>query len=532
MNRQVHAVVVALAIQTSLALPALAQDHHGHAGHKALGEVHFVTSCSPQAQKQFNQAMLYQHSFWYSAARQAFEDTVKIDPGCAIAYWGIGQSLLLNPFGPTPTKNLAEGLALLEKAEAVAAKSQREKDYILALKTFYADHDKRDHRTRVQAYLMEMESVAQRYPEDDEAQIYLALALNLAASPKDQTYALPLRAAAILEPIFKRKPQHPGVAHYLVHSYDFPPIAEKGIGAAQRYARIAGSSPHALHMPSHIFTRVGLWNESIASNLSSAKVAKQDKEPDDELHAMDYLVYAYLQLAQDAKARSVIEDMAKVTGVNAARHTGPFALAASSARFMVERGDWKGAAELSVRPTRFAHVDAMTHFARALGAARSGNLDAAKSDIAKLSELKEKLAQARDEYWAEQVEIQRQVATAWLRHADGAHDQALDMMRAAADAEDRTEKHVVTPGPLAPARELLGAMLAERGLLADALAAFETTLKKEPNRLSATLAAGAAAERAGDKAKAREHYARAVSLAKDADSARDDLTKAHGFVRR
>ena len=289
MNRRAHAIIATLAIQISLPfpLPALAQDHHGHAGHKALGEVHFETSCSPLAQKHFNQAMLYQHSFWYSAARQAFEETLKADPGCAIAYWGIGQSLLLNPFGPTPTKNLADGLALLEKAEAVAAKSQRERDYIVALKTFYADHDKRDHRSRVQAYLKAMESVAQRYPDDDEAQIYLALALNLAASPKDQTYALPLRAAGILEPIFKRKPQHPGVAHYLVHSYDFPPIAEKGIDAAQRYARMAGSSPHALHMPSHIFTRVGLWPESIASNLASAKVAKQDKEPDDELHAMD-----------------------------------------------------------------------------------------------------------------------------------------------------------------------------------------------------------------------------------------------------
>ena len=236
-------------------------------------------------------------------------------------------------------------------------------------------------------------------------------------------------------------------------------------------------------------------------------------------------------MAQDDKARAVIEDMAKVTGVNAARHTGPFALAASAARFMVERGDWKGAAELPVRPSRFAHVDAMTHFARALGAARSANLDAAKLDVAKLAELKEKLAQARDEYWAGQVEIQRQVATAWLRHAEGEHDQALQMMRAASDAEDRTEKHVVTPGPLAPARELLGAMLAERGLLADALAAFETTLKREPNRLSTTLAAGAAAEKAGDQGKARQHYARAVSLAENADSARDELKKARAFVR-
>jgi hypothetical protein len=525
--------ISALAIDLALALPASAQEHHhAQAGHKALGEVHFETSCNPQAQRHFNQAMLYQHSFWYSAARQAFEETLKADASCAIAYWGIGQSLLLNPFGPTPPKNLAEGLAALEKAESLGAKTPREQDYIGALKVFYKDHDKLDHRTRVQAYLKAMEDVARSYPDDDEAQIYLALALNLAASPKDQTYALPLRAAAILEPIFKRKPRHPGVAHYLVHSYDFPGIAAKGIDAAKRYAQIAGASPHALHMPSHIFTRVGLWKESIASNLASAKVAKQDKEPDDQLHAMDYLVYAYLQVAQDDKARAVLDEMNAITGVNAARHTGPFALAASAARYMVERGDWKGAAELPVRPSRFAHVDAMTHFARALGAARSGNPDGAKAEIAKLAELRVKLAQARDGYWAEQVDIQWKASTAWLLHAEGRHDEALAAMLAAADAEDRTEKHVVTPGPLAPARELYGAMLVERGLLRQALAAFEATLAKEPNRLSTTLAAAKAAETAGDKAQAQKHYVKAVSLADGSGNSRTEIVNARAFIRK
>ena len=312
------------------ALRCLGSARHGAPpSGRALGEVRFETSCEPDAHKRFNQAMLYQHSFWYSAAKRAFEQTLEADPNCAIAYWGVAQSLLLNPFGPPPAKSLADGLAALGKGEAIAA-HEREKDFILALKAFYAEHDKRDHRARLQLYFKAMEEVAARYPSDDEAQIYYALALNVAASPSDKTYALPLKAAAILEPIFRRKPQHPGVAHYLVHTYDYPPIAEKGIEAAKRYAAIAGSSPHALHMPSHIFTRVGHWRESIASNLISAKVAKDDKEPDDQLHAMDYLVYAYLQLAQDDRAREIVAEMRTISGVNAARHTGPFALAAGA----------------------------------------------------------------------------------------------------------------------------------------------------------------------------------------------------------
>jgi hypothetical protein len=505
-------------------------DHGSHGSSKSLGQLEFQTSCKPEAHKRFNQAMLYQHSFWYSAARQGFEQTLEADPNCSIAYWGIAQSLLLNPFGPPPPKSLTDGLAALERGESIAT-TVREKDFIVALKAFYAEHDKRDHRTRLQAYLKAMEGVAERYPNDDEAQIYYALALNVAASPADKTYALPLKAAAILEPIFQRKPQHPGVAHYLVHTYDFPPIAEKGIEAAKRYAAIAGSSPHALHMPSHIFTRVGYWRESIASNLVSANVAKDDKEPDDQLHAMDYLVYAYLQLAQDDKAREVMDEMRAITGVNAGRHTGPFALAAGAARYALERGDWKAAAELTPSSSRFAHVDAITHFARAIGAARLGNAQAARTDAAKLAELSEKLRTARDAYWTEQVDIQRQVAQAWILLAEGRSDDALKGMGAAADAEDRTDKHVVTPGPLLPARETYGAMLLLQGRAGDALAAFEATLRKEPNRLGATLGAAKAAEGANDKARALQHYRAALALANEAPAAgRIELINARKFV--
>jgi len=281
---------------------------------EALGKVHFDTSCKPDAQQQFDQAMLYQHSFWYRASQKSFEDALKADPECAIAYWGIALSLLYNPHVAPPVKNLAEGAAALEKGKAVTAKTQRERDYIDALSAMYADYGKVDHRTRVLAYLKAMEQLAQRYPDDDEAQIYYALALNVAASPSDKTYANQLKGAAILEKIWARQPEHPGVAHYLIHLYDTPALAEKGLAAARRYAKVAPAAAHAQHMPSHIFTRLGYWQESIASNIESGRVAKEAGDFHDQLHSMDYLVYAYLQLGQDGKAKAVIDDMTKVTG--------------------------------------------------------------------------------------------------------------------------------------------------------------------------------------------------------------------------
>ena len=397
---------------------------------------------------------------------------------------------------------------------------------------FYTDHDKLEHRTRVQAYLKAMEALAGRYPQDDEAQIYYALALDVAASPADKTYANQLKAAAILEEIAKRKPQHPGVAHYLIHSYDYPPIAEKGLEAAKRYSAIAPAAPHAQHMPSHIFTRVGYWKESIAANAASVRAAGADKEYGDQLHGQDYMVYAYLQLAQDKNARAVVDEMASLTGFNPNAPGANFALAASPARYMVERGDWSGAAELAVRPNRFPHVMAITHFARALGAARSGKPDAAKADIAKLAELRDALREAREAYWAEQVSIQHQAASAWVLFAEGKLADALKAMSAAADAEDKTEKSPVTPGPLAPARELYGSMLLERGMAKEALAAFEATLKKEPNRLGAAIGAAKAAETAGDAAKARQHYAAAVGLAENADPVRAEIAAARAFMAK
>jgi hypothetical protein len=523
-------LMTAAAVIAAAGLSAPRTTQAQDAADKQLGSVHFETSCSETAQRRFDRAMRYQHSFWYRASQEIFEEALKADPDCAIAYWGIALSLLYNPHAPPPTENLPLGLAALQKGKAIGAKTQRERDFVDALLAFYTDFDKVDHRTRVQAYLKAIEGVAQRYPDDDEAQIAYAITLNVSASPADKTYANQLKGAAILAPIFKRQPHHPGVAHYLIHLYDYPPIAAQGLEAAKRYAEIAPAAPHAQHMPSHIFTRVGYWKESIASNIASAKAAKESKEWDDQMHGMDYLVYAYLQLGQDKNARDVVDQMEKTTGYK--RFAGPYALAASSARYAVERGDWKAAASLQVRPTQFAYADAVTHFARALGAARSGEPDAAQADIAKLAELRDKLRAAKDAYWSEQVDIQRQVADAWVLNAEGKHDDALKAMSAAADAEDKTEKHPVTPGPLAPARELYGAMLLERGMAKEALAAFEATMAKEPNRYNAFAGAAKVAEMLGDKAKAKTYYEKLVALTSGSDSGRPEIATAQQFLAR
>jgi tetratricopeptide (TPR) repeat protein len=519
------AAAAASAVTIALAAPAAAQE----AADKQLGNVHFETSCNEVAQRRFDRAMRYQHSFWYQASREIFEDTLKADPECGIAYWGIALSLWNNPHGPPPAPNLAPALAAIQKAQAVGAKSERERDFINALAVLYTDYDKIEYRVRLQAYLKAMEALAAKYPADDETQIFYAITLNVAASPADKTYANQLKGAAILEPIFARQPQHPGVAHYLIHLYDYPAIAAKGLPAAMRYAAIAPAAPHAQHMPSHIFTRVGYWKESIASNIASANAAKAGKDFGEEMHATDYMVYAYLQLAQDAHARAAIDEQA---GVSFSPDTmgGPFAQAASPARYAVERGDWKAAAALAVAPSKFPHVMAISHFARALGAARSGDPAAAQADIAKLTELRDKLRDAKDAYWSQQVDIQRQIAIAWVLYAEQKYEEALAAMSAAADAEDKTEKAPVTPGPLAPARELYGAMLLDHGSASEALAAFEATMKKEPNRFNATAGAALAADKLGDKAKATTYYEKLVELGKDSDSDRPTLVAARQFV--
>jgi len=525
MREFLFAATIATVTVLGTSAPCIAQDD----ADQKLGKVHFATSCNETAQRRFDRAMRYQHSFWYAESKGIYEEAIKADPGCAIAYWGIALSLLSNPHGAIPAPNLPLGLAAIEKAKAVGAKTERERDYIDALSVMYVDYDKIPHQARVQSYLKKMEALAAKYPDDDEAQIFYAITLNVAASPADKTYANQLKGAAILESIWQRQPQHPGVAHYLIHLYDYPAIATKGLPAARRYAKIAPNSPHAQHMPSHIFTRVGYWKESIAANLTSVKAAKANNEGGEQLHGQDYLVYAYLQLGQDKAARAVIDEIAAARP-DPDSFGGAFSRAAAPARYVVERGDWKGAANLDVSPSKFPQAMAITYFARALGAARSGDPAAARADVAKLTEIRDGLREAKIAYWATQADVEAQVANAWVLYADGKYDDALKAMAAAADAEDSTEKAPVTPGPLAPARELYGFMLLDRGMAKEALTAFEATMAKEPNRFNGYAGAAKAAQALGDTAKAKANYEKLIALAADSDSDRPTLIAARAFV--
>jgi hypothetical protein len=515
--------LAALALSTT---PLLAQVD----ADKQLGNVHFKTSCNEVAQRRFDRAMRYQHSFWYLNAQEIFEEAFKADPTCGMAHWGVALTLMDNPHNAIPRPNLAPGLAAITKAKEIGAGTERERDYIDALMVMYADYDKKPHAQRMRALRDALAQLAAKYPDDDEAQIAYAIILNTSADLNDKTYAQQLKGASILEPMSVRLPQHPGVTHYLIHLYDYPATAQKGLEAANRYARIAPAAPHAQHMPSHIYTRVGYWKESIASNAASVDAAKAEKSVGNYLHAQDYMVYAHLQLGQDKQARSVIDDMVKENDFKATVAAADYALAASPARYAIERGDWDGASQLSVRPSGLNFAMAISHFARALGAARSGKPQAAAADVEKLAELRDKLRDAKDNYWSEIVDIQRQVAAAWVLHAEGKHEQALAAMSAAADAEDRTEKHVITPGPLAPARELYGFMLLDRGMAKEALAAFEATKTKEPNRLQANAGAAKAASALGDKAGARQSYQQLVTLTASADTERPEVAAAKAFL--
>jgi tetratricopeptide (TPR) repeat protein len=507
--------------------PASAADEH--ARHPVLGTVHFPVTCTPEAQQAFDEAMKLQHSFWYQAAHDAFSEVLRRDPECVMAYWGIAMTLLTNPFSPPPAKSLPDGWAALEQARQLGAKSQREADYIAALSEFYRDADTKDHRTRVLAYEQAMAQLHARYPDDPEAAIYYALALNVAALPTDKTYAKQLEAAEILEAEFVRQPDHPGVVHYLIHTYDYPPLAERGLKAADRYAELAASAPHALHMPSHIYTRLGYWDRSIETNLSSAEVAGAGKDMNGELHARDYMVYAYLQTGRDEAARLAIAQAQQFAGVESASPAGPFALAAMPARFAMERGAWEEAANLTPQSSKFAFADAMTHFARAVGLARSGKPEAAAADVEALQRLADAL-RASNAYWAEQVDIQHMAATAWIAYAEGRDDEALELMRKAVEIEAETEKHVITPGPLAPAREQLAEMLLAADRPADALKEFEAVQQVEPNRFRALAGAGRAAELAGDLPAAKRYYGQVVELTASADTSRPEIEAARAFV--
>jgi tetratricopeptide (TPR) repeat protein len=517
--------------------PALQHQHESGQPPERLGTVHFETSCSPAVREPFDRAVALLHSFWFGAAAQAFTAVAEKDPSCAMAHWGVAMSRWGNPFGGArPVPILEQGRAAAQKALGMNA-TDRERGYIAAVAALFEDFETRSHRDRTLAYERAMKEVYEKYPKDREAAAFYALAMNQTMLPTDQTYAQQLKAAAILEPLFEEQPDHPGVAHYLIHAYDHPPLAERALPAARRYAEIAPDAPHALHMPSHTFTRVGHWMESVKTNQASADAARKANSPAEVLHALDYQVYAYLQMARDREARGVVDEARPIeAGLKLGEQyggVGLFALAAIPARYALERGAWNDAAALTARSTSFPHVDAITHFARALGAARSGNAAAADAEAARLGELQAALVKAGEDYWAGQVEIQQQSARAWAAFAAGRRDEAVQLLRRAADMEDATDKSAISPGPLAPARELLGEMLLELNRPAEALRELEAVMKKEPNRFRATYFAARAAEQAGDRATAKRYYSEVVRIAEGADEAgRPELREARQRAAR
>ena len=528
-----------VALVLVLALPLAVAAHDG----ETLGSVHFPISCSPTAQADFQRAVALLHSFWYEEALKAFTAITSAEPTCAMGYWGMAMSVYYPLWAPPSAAMLSKGAAAIEKARGLTT-TPREKDYIGAIAAFYTDADKLDHRARAAAYEKAMAQVHARYPDDREAAVFYALALDATAAPTDKTYGNQKKAAAILEKVYAEQPNHPGVAHYLIHSYDYPPLAGQGLVAARGYAKIAPSVPHAQHMPSHIFTRLGLWQESIDSNVASASAGKayyarlgKDTIWDQTLHALDYVVYAYLQIGQDSKARAVVEDLRARPKAEPENFIAAYAYAAIPARVALEQHRWSEAATLTpVSPTfpwdRFAWAQAITTFTRALGAARSGDVAAARAEVAKLDGYRAALLATKDAYWAGQVEVQQQAAAAWIARADGKTDEAVRLMRAAAALEDSTEKHPVTPAPVVPARELLGDLLLDVNQPAQALVEFEASAGRDPNRLNGLLGAARAAELSSDAAKAKTLYGRAVALCDRADGDRPELRHAKAVLAK
>jgi hypothetical protein len=494
--------------------------------------VHFATSCDPAVERQFDRAMALLHSFWAKDAIAEFKAVLRQDPGCAIAYWGIAVAHQQNPLtAQQPASPAAQdALAGLDKATAIGAKTQRERDYLAAIEVIYRNADRIDFRSRRLAYEKKMEALAKRYPDDPEASIFHALALQMTADLTDKTYANQLKSAAILERLAKDQPQHPGIVHYLIHAYDYPALAERGLPAARLYARIAPNHPHALHMPSHIYTRLGMWQDSIANNRRSAAAARAEGNGQEQAHAMDYLVHAHLQMGQDAEAKRIVSEVASITGVNPDIFIGPYGMAAMPARYVLERRAWKEATALAPHATRFLFPEAITHFARGLGYAHTGDLAAAREEEATLGKLRDQLAERKIAYWSSQVEVQQLAVAGAIAFAQGDRDAALDASRASADLEDSMDKHIVTPSPVVPARELLGDMLLEAGRPAEALAAFEASARREPNRLRGLYGAARAAALAGDREKARMYYAKLVALTENGDGSRPELRQAKAYL--
>ena len=505
-------------------------------GEVQFGEVHFPVTCDAGVQKKFDLAVAMLHTFSFPAAAETFAAVSREDPDCAMAYWGLAATAIGSLYGGRPGPMASQGDIAVEKAKAVGGKTSRERDYIAAIEVFYRGAGEIDYATRVRAYANALEQLHRKYPDDREAEIFYAYALSALGSPTDQTFAYQLKGAAILEKLLVELPNHPGVIHYLLHAYDNTPHASRGLAAARRLAAVAPSSPHAIQFPAHIYVRLGLWQESIDTNRAGAEVEDLFFKP----HAMDFLVYSYLQTGQDAAARRIVDEATTITILP--HILDAYAMAAMPARYAIERRRWSEAASLTLPRTEFAwslfpHAEATLVFARALGAARSDRIDAARKDLDRLQELRANLITANSEgtwqeYWVSQIENHHQVVTAWISYAQGRRDEALHMLRAAAEREDSTENDPVMPGHLISARELLGDLLMEMNEPAQALQAFEAALKMEPSRFWTLFGAARAADRAGESAKAKTFFTRLVTQTAHADPERPALKVAKAFLAK
>ncbi|HEX6306873.1 MAG TPA: tetratricopeptide repeat protein [Longimicrobiales bacterium] len=525
------AALLTAAAAVLLSPAAQAQDHEHPPGDASrLGRVTFPVSCAESVRPQFEQAVAMLHSFWFESAASAFGAILEQDPQCAMAHWGLAITKMGNPMTrATPVDAaLRDGAAATARAEELGATTtHREQMYIAAAAAYYADYAARDHLTRMKSLEEAFAALHAAHPEDMEAAIFHARTMVANASPADQTFAVQIRAAEMLQPLFDQHPDHPGLAHYIIHAYDAPALAQRGTKAAIAYAEIAPAAPHALHMPSHIFTRLGYWDESIETNARSARA-----EPDSNaaVHPNDYLVYAYLQQGRDSDARHVVERAAHVSDEYYGGLLG-YNFTAMPARFAVERSAWSEAASLKLPVGAAPYVHALTHFARAVGAARNGDVAAAREDVAILERLKDELERAKDAYWSVVVESQRLAAAAWVAHASGDDATALQLARQAADLEETFEKHPVTPGPLLPARELEGDLLLELGRPADALAAYEKTLEREPRRARALYGAARAAEQAGNREVATARYREILEVMAKGEASRPEIVAARRFLQ-
>lgn len=539
--RHKHAVFAILAV-TLAASRVAAQDHmHSHAEEPSrLGSVHFPVSCQSSIQNDFDHAVALLHSFGYEAARKAFTDVADRDPSCAMAQWGVAMTLY-HPIWAAPTAaEFKQGRAAAQKAAQLGAASPREQGFIAAISAFYSHADQVNHKARAQAYRQAMEDLTHRFPDDHEAAIFYALSLLGSAPANDPNHEQEKQAATVLNALLRLEPQHPGIAHYLIHAFDYPGLANLAQSAARAYAGIAPDSPHAQHMPSHIFTRLGLWQESIASNLTSeatanAGVAKTHPGATsfNALHALDYLEYAYLQRGDDAKAQAVLERAVKATSFDDPSFAAGYSLAAIPARYALERHRWSEAASL-VSPSaklpwdQYPYAVAVTQFARAVGGARSGQAPVAQLALTKLEAIRDQLKTAppAGPYdWAGQVESMRLAAAGYLAQAQGDHEGALRLLRSAADLQDKVGKHPVTPGEVLPARELLADLLLEMNRPAEARSEYEITLKTAPNRLNSLYGAAHSAKLVGDDKAAREFYTRILDMA-SGDSDRAEVKEA------